>query len=76
MTVDLAESHSQKRERREKRHVKRRNVALIVEKVSSRTRSAMEVTDDVFGSPASVLFDQAGDRLHTTEAPIVAMIGN
>jgi ornithine carbamoyltransferase len=60
MTVDLAESHSQKR----------------VEKVSSRTRSAMEVTDDVFGSPASVLFDQAGDRLHTTEAPIVAMIGN
>jgi len=76
MTVDLAaESHSQERERPEARHVKRRNVALIFEKVSTRTRSAMEVTDDVFESPASVVSDQAGNRLHTIEAPMVATIG-
>jgi ornithine carbamoyltransferase len=42
--VDLgAKLRRQKRERREKRHMKRRNVALIFEKVSTRTRSAFEV---------------------------------
>jgi ornithine carbamoyltransferase len=42
--VDLAaELRHQKWEQREKRHMKRRNVALIFEKVSTRTRSAFEV---------------------------------
>ena len=42
--VDLAVNlRRQKREQCEKRHMKRRNVALIFEKVSTRTRSAFEV---------------------------------
>ena len=34
--------------------------------------SAMEVTDDVFESPASVVFDQAENRMHTIKALMVA----
>ncbi len=36
---------------------------------------AMEVTDEVFESPASVVFDQAENRLHTIEALMVATLG-
>jgi len=36
---------------------------------------AMEVTDDVFESPASVVFDQAENRLHTIKAVMVATLG-
>ena len=36
---------------------------------------AMEVTDDVFESPASVVFDQAENRLHTIKAVLVATLG-
>jgi len=36
---------------------------------------AMEVTDEVFESPASVVFDQAENRLHTIKAVMVATIG-
>jgi ornithine carbamoyltransferase len=36
---------------------------------------AMEVTDEVFESPASVVFDQAENRLHTIKAVLVATIG-
>jgi ornithine carbamoyltransferase len=36
--------------------------------------SALEVTDDVFESPASVVFDQAENRLHTIKAVMVATI--
>jgi ornithine carbamoyltransferase len=35
---------------------------------------AMEVTDDVFESPASVVFDQAENRLHTIKAVLVATL--
>jgi ornithine carbamoyltransferase len=35
---------------------------------------ALEVTEQVFESPASVVFDQAGNRLHTTRALMVATI--
>jgi ornithine carbamoyltransferase len=35
----------------------------------------MEVTDDVFESPASVVFDQAENRLHTIKAVMVATLG-
>jgi ornithine carbamoyltransferase len=36
---------------------------------------ALEVTDDVFESPASVVFDQAENRLHTIKAIMVATLG-
>lgn len=36
---------------------------------------AMEVTDDVFESAASVVFDQAENRLHTIKAVMVATLG-
>jgi ornithine carbamoyltransferase len=38
--------------------------------------SALEVTDEVFESPASIVFDQAENRLHTIKAAMVATIGN
>jgi ornithine carbamoyltransferase len=38
--------------------------------------SALEVTEDVFESPASIVFDQAENRLHTIKAAMVAtMVG-
>ena len=37
---------------------------------------AMEVTDDVFESEASVVFDQAENRLHTIKAVMVATLGD
>jgi ornithine carbamoyltransferase len=36
---------------------------------------ALEVTEEVFESPASVVFDQAENRLHTIKAVMVATIG-
>lgn len=36
----------------------------------------LEVTDEVFRSPASVVFDQAENRLHTTEALLVATLAD
>jgi ornithine carbamoyltransferase len=36
----------------------------------------MEVTDEVFESPASIVFDQAENRLHTIKAVMVATLGN
>ena len=37
---------------------------------------AMEVTDEVFRLPASKVFDQAENRMHTIKAVMVATIGN
>jgi ornithine carbamoyltransferase len=37
---------------------------------------ALEVTDQVFESPASVVFDQAENRLHTIKAILAATLGN
>jgi ornithine carbamoyltransferase len=37
--------------------------------------SALEVTDEVFESPASVVFDEAENRLHTIKAVMVATLG-
>lgn len=34
----------------------------------------LEVTDDVFESPASIVFDQAENRLHTLKAVLVALL--
>jgi len=36
----------------------------------------MEVTEEVFESPASVVFDQAENRMHTIKAVLVATIGS
>ncbi len=36
----------------------------------------MEVTDDVFESPAGIQFEQAENRMHTIKAVLVAMIGS
>ncbi len=41
---------------------------------AARGLEAMEVTDDVFESPASVAFDQAENRLHTIKALMVATL--
>ncbi len=35
----------------------------------------MEVTDEVFESPASIVFDQAENRMHTIKAVLVATLG-
>ena len=37
--------------------------------------SGLEVTGDVFESPASIVFDQAENRLHTIKAILVATLG-
>ena len=37
--------------------------------------TALEVTEEVFESPASVVFDQAENRMHTIKAIMVATIG-
>jgi ornithine carbamoyltransferase len=36
----------------------------------------MEVTDDVFESDRSIVWDQAENRLHTIKAVMVATIGD
>ncbi len=36
---------------------------------------ALEVTDEVFESPASIVFDQAENRMHTIKALMVATLG-
>lgn len=38
--------------------------------------TALEVTDEVFESSASIVFDQAENRLHTIKAAMVATIGD
>ena len=38
--------------------------------------SEMEVTEEVFESDASVVFDQAENRLHTIKAVMVATLGD
>ena len=37
--------------------------------------TAMEVTDEVFESPGSIVFDQAENRMHTIKAVLVATLG-
>ena len=38
--------------------------------------TAMEVTDDVFESSQSLVFDEAENRMHTIKAVIAATLGN
>jgi len=44
--------------------------------LEGRQLDGLEVTEDVFESPASVVFDQAENRLHTIKALMVATIGD
>jgi ornithine carbamoyltransferase len=37
--------------------------------------TAMEVTDEVFESPQSVVFDEAENRMHTIKAVMAATLG-
>ena len=37
---------------------------------------ALEVTEDVFESPASIVFDEAENRMHTIKAVLVATLGS
>jgi ornithine carbamoyltransferase len=37
--------------------------------------SGLEVTDEVFSSPAAIVFGQAENRLHTIKAVLVATLG-
>jgi ornithine carbamoyltransferase len=36
----------------------------------------LEVTGEVFESQASIVFDQAENRLHTIKSPLVATLGS
>ena len=36
---------------------------------------AMEVTDEVFESPQSIVFDEAENRMHTIKAVMTATLG-
>jgi ornithine carbamoyltransferase len=38
--------------------------------------NGLEVTNDVFESPANIAFDEAENRLHTIKAVMVATIGS
>ena len=37
---------------------------------------ALEITDEVFESPASIVFDQAENRMHTIKAILVSTLGS
>ena len=37
---------------------------------------ALEVTDDVFESPRSIVFDEAENRVHTIKSVLVATLGS
>ncbi len=39
-------------------------------------KDGLEVTNEVFQSPASIVFEQAENRLHTIKAILVATIGS
>jgi ornithine carbamoyltransferase len=41
-----------------------------------RRQTAFEVTEDVFESPASIVFDQADNRMHTIKAVMLATAGD
>jgi ornithine carbamoyltransferase len=49
----------------------------VGEQIFERTgMEALEVTDEVFESPLSIVFDQAENRLHTIKAIMVATLGD
>jgi ornithine carbamoyltransferase len=55
-------------------HDERTTVGREVSELTSIT-GGLEVTDEVFASPANIAFDQAENRLHTIKALMVATLG-
>ena len=53
-----------------------RSCAVGEELYAAHGLSALEVTDDVFESEHSIVFDQAENRLHTIKAVMVATLGD
>ena len=49
-------------------------VGADVVKLHPELANGIEVTEDVFESPASIVFEQAGNRLHTIKAVMVAAL--
>ncbi|KJY27023.1 ornithine carbamoyltransferase [Streptomyces sp. NRRL S-495] len=52
-----------------------RRTDLGAELAAGHGLDGLEVTDDVFESPASLVFDQAENRMHTIKAILVATLG-
>ena len=52
-----------------------RNTAVGEEIYRATGMDGVEVTDEVFESPASIVFDQAENRMHTIKAVMVATLG-
>jgi ornithine carbamoyltransferase len=52
-----------------------RSTAIGEEIYASTGMDGLEVTDEVFESPASAVFDQAENRMHTIKALLVATLG-
>lgn len=52
-----------------------RDTAISEELFQRTGLAALEVTDEVFESPRSIVFDQAENRLHTIKAVMVATLG-
>lgn len=52
-----------------------KNTAIGREKCEKFGRDAMEVSNGVFESPQSVVFEEAENRMHTIKAVLAAMIG-
>ena len=84
--LDLAASLKKaKKEGREEKRLKGKNIALIFEKTSTRVGrdvfdkfglDGVEVTEDVFEGPGSIVFDEAENRMHTIKAVMVATLGD
>ncbi len=51
-----------------------RDTEIGAEMCAKFNRDAMEVTDEVFESPASVVFDEAENRMHTIKAVMLATL--
>jgi len=52
-----------------------RECAVGEELYAAHGLSALEVTEEVFESEHSIVFDQAENRMHTIEAVLVATLG-
>ena len=59
----------------ERRADGRRRAATRSSCTACRRTAALEVTDEVMDSPASVVFDQAENRLHTQKALLALLMG-
>ncbi|MGH3188457.1 MAG: hypothetical protein ACRDOL_14510 [Streptosporangiaceae bacterium] len=52
-----------------------RHIERLYQRRGLEALEALEVTEEIFESPASIVFDQAENRLHTIKALMVAAIG-